>query len=187
MQHKNKYYISGAIMLMQPVTNRPFKNKDGETVDNKERIIVIRHKMSQYGRWKINDITVHCKGEAIEQLSLMKPGLEVIADFSIEVISWIPKGETEEKRFQKLVCRNIMSPTDKYKTEKWWADKNREPSRKVKDNPMKLSEQEEKRKMPDDRSYDIKSYDRGKDYSHDGSSKIEEIKFNVLEDDELPF
>ena len=197
-QSKNQYYISGALLLLQPITSRPYTSKAGELIENKERVIVIRHKASKYGKWVINDITVHCVREAVEQLELMRPGLEVIADFSIEVIAWTPKEETEERRFQKLVCNKIMSPTDKYKSEKWWRDEHRQPSRTVKtpaekeeDKPIdKLNEQEQKRRNPETEDYHIKSYDKTADYSTDGSEEIKEKEPPISvdkPDNSLPF
>ncbi len=198
-QSKNQYYLSGALLLLQPVTSRPYTTKDGRTVENKERIIVVRHKMSKYGKWAINDVTLHCTRDAVEQLELMQPGLEVIADFSIEVIAWTPKGEHEEKRFQKLTCNKIMSPTDKFKSTKWWADENRQPSRvkktsaeeKEDDNTPRLSEQEQKWKMPDKGEYHVKRYNKGDDYSTDNSKEIKEKVYakpkEETPDDDLPF
>jgi hypothetical protein len=150
MQSKNKYYFSGALMLMQPVTTRSYINKANKEVILKERIIVIRNKYSEYGRWQVTDATFHCSGKAVEALMLMSTGTEVIAEFSINAISYTPKGETEVKRWQKLECRNIMSPTDKKKPDSWWSDQNGQPSSKKKtkeedeaDKPLnKLSEDE---------------------------------------------
>jgi hypothetical protein len=194
-QAKNNYYISGVLMILQPVTSRPYTNKQGVLIENKERIIVVRHKISKYGKWKINDITIHCSRDAVDQLSLMQPGLEVIVDFSIEVISWKDKVSGENKRFQKLSCTKIMSPTDKYKSEKWWADENRQPSRKQKiaedDNIPRLSDQEEKRKRPDNKEYDIKTHNKGGDYSEGDSVIIKEPEYKPVEKEEpqsdLPF
>jgi hypothetical protein len=196
MQHKNRYYLTGYIMLMRPVTSRSFTNKEGKELEFKERIIVVRHKMAKYGRWVINDITLHCSRDAVEQLLLMKVGLHVIADFSIEVISWTPKNEKEERRFQKLICTNIMSPDDKFAPHKWWLDQNRQIVKKKlskEDEPVeKLSDLEQKRRNPEDVEYDVKDYDKTVDYSHDNSKPINEgaakpIVNNKGNNDELPF
>jgi hypothetical protein len=155
----------------------------------------IRHKISKYGKWKINNVTFHCSREAVDQLELMQPGLEVIVDFSIEVITWNDKITGEEKRFQKLTCNKIMSPTDKHKSEKWWNDANRAPSRVKKtpedENVARLSDQEQKRKMPEDKEYDVKTHNKGSDYSEGDSVEIKEPEYKPVVKEEpqdtLPF
>jgi len=186
MQSKNQYYFSGALMLMEPVTEREYNGRV-----YKERIIVIRNKYSQYGKWQINDATFHCTGRAVDALELMRIGLEVIAEFSINVVTWLPRGETEFKRWQKLSCNNIMSPSDKYKPETWWEDQPNTPSSKRKskdeeeaDKPLnKLSEEDFKQSNPENKKYDLNS--KGVVIKGEPLPKL--ITKDAEPDEELPF
>jgi single-stranded DNA-binding protein len=195
LQHRNDYYFSGAIKKIFPVSIRPYQNKDGETIEWKERVIVVTNKYSRGGYWVVSDAVFTCTGKSLEALELMHPGLEVIVSFSIKARSWTsPNGE--EKWFTTNYAYNIMSPTDKIVTDKWWSYADRQKSNKgssKEESPRPLTEQERQRQNPEDKEYNAETYSRTVDYS-DGKPEIQKTKSKYApkpqsDDDEgdLPF
>jgi len=193
---KNEYTFHGAIKLLDPVISRPYVNKKGEQVEDITRVIVVRNKYVKYGRYQVIDAEITCKRQAVEQLTNMLPGLEVIVKFSVKGVVWSPKNTEEEKYFVKLESEEIFSPTDKDKPLSWWADKHGDLVKKKKkdeeesDKPVEsLTTKENKRKHPTDIKYDQKDFDKKVDYSHDESKPIDttqEHKSTKAKEDENP-
>jgi len=194
-QYKNSFLFSGALLHMEPQKVSSYTHKGtGELIEKKERIIYIRNKVSKFNRWHIVDAEFHCTGSAVESLEMIRVGEEVVASFSINVVNWTDKTTGEHRRWQKLSCFSIISPRNAFKSEAWWQHNNGDPVRtKTKeDEPVeKLTHLEQKRKNPPDVEYDIKSYDKGTDYSHDNSEPIVEKpvpkKKEVSQEIDLPF
>jgi len=174
-QYKNEYLFSGALLHMNVVTVKKYENKDGETIEKRERIFYVRNKVSKFGKWRIRDVEFHATPAATKDLEMMRIGIELVVSFSIDVINYKDKKTGEWRRWQKLTAFSVISPTEKFKSKDWWLHNDGDPIRKKKeeDDPVeKMSHKEQRRRNPDDVEYDIKTYDKSTDYSHDGSEPL---------------
>jgi len=177
LNHKNQYIASGVIKSIDKLYVKDYKNKYGEQVEWRERKFIIRNKFSKRKVWHINDIEFVGQRDAVDALEELMPGLEVIVNFSIREHRWVKDGE--EKRWQTLEAWNIMSLKDVPVKDEWWLPRDKQPVKKGTEYeaPPTLTVQDRKRRTPNTKSYNYKTFNPGSDYS----DKKEE------EDDDLPF
>lgn len=174
MSLKNDYWAIGYVKRIYPI------DIIGEF---KKREFVIRNIYKKNKKWHVTDMKFVATGDAIEELSLIDPGLEVTVLFRIKTRYWEKDGELQvrdgkEIMFLELSAWKVFSHSDrKAKDYIWekkdfeWVNPNDAPDI---ENTPRLTDTDKRERQPDTADLDIKKYVPGSMYSGP-------------EDDDLPF
>ena len=152
----------------------------------RKRELIIRNVYRRRNKWHVTDLKFTATGEAIEELSLMQPGLEVIVYYRLKTRYYFKEGVQQFNNgravlFLELIAWKVISHTDRMKDmdDIIWKVKDFDdvkPAQEDIENKDSLSNIEKQKRMPETKAYAVENF-----------SPLEDHSDPPEEEDDLPF
>lgn len=166
LNERNQQFAVGMVKRIDPVSERVYTDRNGDSKVWRSRLFVIRNKFRKNNRWRITDYPFEATGDVVDALNLISPGQEVIVNYAIRSFEFQDfNGSGETKYSVKLSAWNLITMKETIVRKEWWDDKNGDLVKKKFEHSKLPTHQNTIDRHPETKKYTHETFSPMADYS----------------------